>query len=76
MLSMKTIRERLHKAPFLPFNLCLSDGRKVLIRHPDFVALGGSVVAVTDEEDGIQQVDALHVVSLEPVSSKRKNGKH
>lgn len=76
MLSLKTIRERLHQVPFTPFRMCLSDGRKILIRHPDFVATGGSVVAVVDEDDNFQRVDALHVVSLDDVSGKRKNGKH
>ena len=74
--NVKTIRERLHKAPFAPFHLCLSDGRKVVIRHPDYVAVGGSVVAVTDDEDNFQRIDALHIVSLDDIPAKRKNGKH
>ena len=77
MLSLKTIRERLHKVPFKPFEMRLTDGRRVPVVHPDFVALGGSVVVVMDEEDGVQEVDALHVVSLDPISKSRKrNGKH
>jgi hypothetical protein len=77
MLNMKTIRERLHKVPFKPFEMRLTDGRRIPIVHPDFVALGGSVVAIMDEEDGLQEVDALHVVSLDPLSkSKKRNGKH
>jgi hypothetical protein len=77
MLSLKTIRERLHKVPFKPFEMRLTDGRRVPIVHPDFVALGGSVVVITDETDGVQEVDALHVVSLDPLSkSKKRNGKH
>jgi hypothetical protein len=60
MLNMRTIRERLHRVPFKPFEMRLTDGRRVPIQHPDFVALGGSVV-VTDETDGVQEVDALHV---------------
>ena len=76
MLNMKHVRERLHQAPFTPFLVCLTDGRKILIEHPDFVALGGSVVWVLDEEDNSQRIDALHIVSLDDVKSKRKNGKH
>ena len=77
MLNMRTIRERLHKVPFKPFEMRLTDGRRVPVVHPDFVALGGSVVVVMDEEDGVQEVDALHVVSLDPISkSKKRNGKH
>ncbi len=76
MLSMKSIRERLHQSPFTPFKICLSDGRKVLVEHPDFVALGGSVLHVLDEEDNTQRIDALHAVSLDDIPAKRKNGKH
>ena len=77
MLSLKTIRERLHKVPFKPFEMRLMDGRRVPIVHPDFVALGGSAVVITDEEDGVREVDALHVESLEPISkTKKRNGKH
>ena len=76
MLSLKTVRERLHQAPFTPFRICLSDGRKILIRHPDFVAMGGSVIHVLDEEDNSQRIDALHIVSLDDAVGKRKNGKH
>jgi hypothetical protein len=76
MLNMKHIRERLHQAPFRPFRICLSDGRKVLIEHPDFVATGGSVVVVLDEEDNSQRIDALHIVSLDDIPARRKNGKH
>ncbi len=77
MLSLKTIRERLHEVPFKPFEMRLTDGRRVPVVQPDFVALGGSVVVVMDEEDGVQEVDALHVVSLGPLSkSKKRNGKH
>jgi hypothetical protein len=75
MLNLKTIRERLHQAPFTPFELRLSDGRGIVIKHPDFIALGGSVVVVTDEHDQIRRVDALHVVSVDAVSAGRKNGK-
>jgi hypothetical protein len=77
MLSLKTIREWLHKVPFKPFAMRLTDGRRIPIVHPDFVALGGSIVAIMDEDDGLQEVDALHVVSLDPLSkSKKRNGKH
>lgn len=76
MLSLKTIRERLHEAPFTPFRICLSDGRKILIKHPDFVAMGASVIHVLDDEDNSQRFDALHIVSLDDIPAKRKNGKH
>ncbi len=75
MLSIKTIRERLNLTPFKPFNIRLSDGRKIFIQHPDFVSVGGSVVFVTDPQDSLQEIDALHIVSLD-APAKKRNGKH
>jgi hypothetical protein len=76
MLNLKTIRERLHEAPFKPFNIHLSDGRRIFVEHPDFISLGGSVVVVTSLDDTIQRLDALHIVSLDDVPLKKRNGKH
>lgn len=76
MLSIKTIRERLNKTPFKPFDIRLTDGRKIFIQHPDFVSVGGSVVFVTDLEDSLQEIDSLHIVSLDDASAKKRNGKH
>lgn len=76
MLNLKTIRERLHEAPFKPFNIRLSDGRRIFVEHPDFVSLGGSVVVVTSLDDTIQRLDALHIVSLDDTPARKRNGKH
>jgi len=76
MLNTKTIRDRLHQSPFQPFRICLSDGRPITVQHPDFVAIGGSVVLVTDRQDNIQRLDSLHIVSLDDIRSKKRNGKH
>jgi hypothetical protein len=76
MLNKKTIRDRLHQTPFTPFRICLSDGRRISVQHPDFVAIGGSVALVTDRQDNIQRLDSLHIVSLDDVRSKKRNGRH
>ena len=76
MLNTKTIRERLHQSPFTPFRICLSDGRRIAVQHPDFVAIGGSVVFVTDRHDSIQRLDSLHIASLDDVQPRKRNGKH
>jgi hypothetical protein len=75
MLSIKTIRERLNKTPFKPFEIRLSDGRKIFVEHPDFVSVGGSIVVVTSLDDTTQEIDALHIVSLDAPAIKR-TGKH
>jgi hypothetical protein len=76
MLNIKTIRERLHQSPFKPFNIHLSDGRRIFVEHPDFVSVGGSIVLVTDPEDSVQRIDSLHIVSLDDATAKKRNGKH
>jgi hypothetical protein len=76
MLNVKTVRDRLLQAPFRPFAIRLTDERKILIDHPEFVAVGGSVVVVTDLDDNVRRIDSLHIVSLDDVSKKRRNGKH
>ena len=76
MLNVKTIRDRLHQLPFKPFRICLSDGRRIRVKHPDFVAIGGGVVLVTDAADNTQWLDALHIASLDHLPAKKQNGKH
>jgi len=45
------------------------------VKHPDFVAIGGSVVLVTDADDNLQRLDSLHIVSLADTPLKKRNGK-
>lgn len=75
MLNLKTVRERLSKTPFKPFYIRLTEGRKVYVKHPDFVSVGGSVVAIISLDDSIQQIDSLHIVSLDPAAARKRNGK-
>ena len=64
MMNLDPIRERLH-SKFKPFTLHLTDGRKIPVPHPDFIAVGRGVVVVLDERDVDQVVDGLHIVSIE-----------
>jgi len=50
---------------FKPFRLHLSDGRKFSVPHPEFVAVGRSVVVVIDKDDRVNTLHPLHIVSLE-----------
>jgi hypothetical protein len=46
MLNAKTIRDRLHQTPFTPFRICLPDGQRISVQHPDFAAVTpGLIVA-------------------------------
>lgn len=60
--------------PFAPFRLYLADGRTMEVRHPDMILVGvGSVtIGAPDPTNprlysGIQYVDIMHIVSLEPL---------
>src|SRR5882724_1695766 len=33
-----------------PFDLCLADGQRVSVKHPEFVAMNQRIVIVTDEQ--------------------------
>ena len=64
MMNLDPIRKRLHEQ-FKPFTLHLTDGRKIAVPHPDFIAVGRGIVVVVDENDVDQVVDGLHIVSVE-----------
>ena len=54
----------------------MADGRRIAVRHPDFVAMNNRVVLVLDEESFTTTVEPLLIVSLEPHknSAGRGNG--
>lgn len=64
MLNLDPIRKRLHR-DFKPFTLHLSDGRKIGVPHPDFIAVGRGIIVIVDENDVDQVVDGIYIVSVE-----------
>jgi len=64
MMNLDPIRNRL-RTEFKPFTLHLTDGRKIPVPHPDFIAVGRGIVVVVDENDVDQVIDGLHIVSVE-----------
>ena len=59
------IRERLDRETG-PCVLRLSDGSRVTVTHPDFVALSpGQIVVIDPKTEGLTRVDPLHVVAIE-----------
>ena len=64
MMNLDPIRTRL-RGQFKPFTLHLTDGRKIPVPHPDFIAIGRGIVVVVNENDVDQVVDGLHIVSVE-----------
>lgn len=73
-MTIEQIRERLAEG-IEPFLLRLSDGRKIEIPHPDFIAVGGNVVVVVDQNGATKKIDAYHIVSIEdaPAPYRKKS---
>jgi len=67
-MNTELIRLRM-RGGFKPFVLHLSDGRKFKILHPEFIMVGKGVVVVLREDDLVETLDALHIVSLEDINA-------
>jgi hypothetical protein len=73
-VDLNSIRNALKEQPFQPFVLCLADGRRVPVKHPEFVAMNQRIVIVTDEESATKIIEPLLIVSLEGVGDAGKTG--
>lgn len=72
-MTVKEIREALHKHPFEPFRLVLTDGTERQVPHRDFVAVARRRVAVFDSvTDALSILDPLHIISIEYAGKNRK----
>ena len=75
-MDINSIRTALHEQPFREFVLCLADGRRILVKQPEFVAMNQRIVIVTDEESNTRILEPLLIVSLEHLAGNENgNGK-
>ena len=75
-MNSNLIRERLNRDT-KPFVFRLSDGARVPVAHPDFVAVAPGIVVVIDSKTRAQtHIDPLHVFAIEEKQSTKSNGKH
>lgn len=70
MLNLQNIRERLGP-DFRPFVIRLTDSRKFLVQHRDFVTVGRGIVVHIDNQDVVRVFDALHIVSVEDLPRRK-----
>jgi hypothetical protein len=70
-MNLDRIRERLHNG-FKPFVIELSSGKRLKVPHPEFMAIGRKGLVVMGADDSVTIVDALHIVSVENLRSRRK----
>ena len=74
-MNSKIIRDRVNTLP-APFVFRLSDGTRVRVAHPDFVAVSPGQIFVIDPDESVTRIDPLHVAAIEELPpKKRANGK-
>jgi len=74
-MSVAKIRRHLIGG-FRPFVLRTSDGREFSVPHPEFIAIGASDVAVVDKQGDINLLEALHIVSIKTLKTRRTSVKN
>jgi hypothetical protein len=72
VVDLNSIRNALKEQPFRPFELCLADGQRVPVKHPEFVAMNQRIVIVTDEESATRILEPLLIVSLEHLAEDKE----
>jgi hypothetical protein len=79
MIRTEDVRELIHKRPFEPFRICMTDGRTYDTTHPELCLPGRTKVhvAVPDprEKRLIMRVDQcvlVHIVRFEPLDGNRR----
>jgi hypothetical protein len=72
-MTIGKIKELYDARPFRPFNIRLADGRKIPVRHREFVAISpsGRTMIVYQPDDSHDIIDILLITSLEV-----RNGRH
>lgn len=71
-MNIERIRERIAGGGFKPFRLCLRDGTKIPVPHPEFLAIGKNVILAVGENDRAYTLDPVHIVALEDLRLKAK----
>ena len=68
------LRELLGANPFKPFVLCLSDGRRLPVYHPDFLLISpnGRIIWEGDTEDEFAMAMPFHVTGVEHAPRRRR----
>lgn len=67
-MDPEAIREALHRRPFRPFAICLTDGRRLPVAHAESIAIGKRRVFVIGPDDSCSVVDLPLIISLDDVN--------
>lgn len=66
------LRELLQAEPFRPFYVCISDGRKLKVPHPDFLIItphGRIIWEESGDPDAFAITMPFHVTGIESVTT-------
>ncbi len=57
--------------PFEPFRVCISDGKELEVRHPDYVQIspGKGHVMIYTSPERFQLGDSKHITRVEPMGA-------
>lgn len=71
-MTIEQVKQLYDAAPFKPFVIHLADGRRIPVKHREFMATSpsGRTIVVYEQDDSFNIIDLLLVTSLEV-----KNGK-
>ena len=71
---VQMLRELLTAEPFRPFVVCLSDGRKLPVYHPEFLLItpSGRLIWEGHSENEFAMAMPLHVTGVEQAPRRRR----
>ena len=78
MMTPTRIKEILNRKPFRPFRVCLSDGSKHEVPHPEFAWVFGGRMFIgypgkgtSNSDDRLTELAILHVTRVEELDSSK-----
>jgi hypothetical protein len=75
-MTIEKLRDFYDAKPFQPFTIHMADGRRIEVRHRDFIAAApsGRAVTVYQPDDSPNVIDLLLVTDLEvePLNGRKK----
>jgi hypothetical protein len=64
-MSLDELRKHVNASPFEPFDLCLANGDRYRVAHPENIAMGRSIVVVAfTDQDGTAWCTPHQIVSV------------
>ena len=72
------IDARVRERPFVPFRLCMSDGKSFEVRHPEMVIVSRRVIVLAVHQprarlpETVTWCDPVHIIRIEPVDGRPK----